>query len=313
MHALSVFVAVLAIALCGCGGGSSTPVTGGSITVSVSPNPAFAASGGPQQFTAKVVGTSHTAVTWQVNGVVGGSTATGTISSSGLYTAPGVAGTVTVTAVLQSDNTKSGSANVTVLAPHPVTVRQTSSGFAEFYAVSTGNTFTPRGNNYIRLAWQQPPFQGWGEEYYHSTFNVGLYDSARAETALAAMQTNGYNIVRVFLNGCCTGTIGNPNGTGLSSAYIANVVDFLSRAANHAIYVILTWEWLPAQGGYWSAPLPSCPDFIDPNNPTSPSVNMIDLCSAGVATTAQFFHDLAQALVGQGAPSRCDLLVRIAQ
>jgi hypothetical protein len=297
----TVLLWLVAGTLCGCGGGSSAPVTVGGITISVLPNPAFAAPGGPQQFTANVANTSNKAVTWEVNGVAGGSTATGTISSSGLYTAPTAAGTVTITAVLQSDSTKSGSANVTVLAPHTVAVRQTSSGFAEFYEVSTGSTFTPRGNNYIRLAWQQPPFQGWPEEYYHSTFNAGLYDSARAETALATMQTSGYNIVRVFLNGCCTGTIGNPNGRGLSSAYIANVVDFLSRAANHGIYVIVTWEWLPAQGGYWSSPLPSCPDFLDPNNPTSPSVNMIDLCSGGVATTAQFFHDLAQALVSQGA------------
>jgi len=292
----------LAVLLCGCGGGGGTSTTTPPpITVSVSPASTNVAPGGPQQFTANVANTSNTAVTWEVNGVAGGDPATGTITSTGLYTAPGAAGKVTIKAVLQSDNTKSGSANATVLAPHPVAVRQTSSGFAEFYAVSTGNSFTPRGNNYIRLAWQQPPFQGWPQEYYHSTFNVGLYDSVRAETALAAMQTNGYNIVRVFLNGCCTGTIGNPNGAGLSSAYIANVVDFLSRAANHNIDVLITWDWLPAQGGYWSAPLPSCPDFIDPNNPTSPSVNMIDLCAAGVTTTAQFFHDLAQALVSQGA------------
>ncbi len=114
------------------------------------------------------------------------------------------------------------------------------------------------------------------------------------------MQANGYNIVRVFLNGCCIGTIGNPNGSGLSSAYITNVVDFLSRAANHGVYVILTTDaWLPAQGGYWTAPQPSCQQFADPNNPTSPSTNMINLCAAGVATAAQFFHDLPQALVNQ--------------
>lgn len=291
---------VLAALLSGCGGGSQV-TTPPPISVSVSPASANVAPGGPQQFTASVANASSAAVTWEVNGVAGGTATTGTITSGGLYIAPSTAGSETVTAVLQSDSTKSASSRVEVLAPHPIAVRQTSSGFAEFYEVATGNTFTPRGNNYVRLAWQQPPFQGWGEEYYHSTFNVGLYDSARADTALATMQTNGYNIVRVFLNGCCTGTIGNPNGPGLSSAYIANVVDFLSRASNHNIDVLITWEWLPAQGGYWSAPLPSCPDFIDPNNPTSPSVNMIDLCSAGVATTAQFFHDLAQALVSQGA------------
>ncbi len=109
----------------------------------------------------------------------------------------------------QVDSSKSGTATVSVLAPHPIGVRPTTSGIAEFYDVATGNAFTPRGNNYIRLAWQTNPS---GQQYYHSTFNVGLYDATRAETALLGMQSSGYNIVRVFLNGCCINSIGNPAG-----------------------------------------------------------------------------------------------------
>lgn len=287
---VTLYCLLLAALLSGCGGRSNSVATPPPISILVSPASAFVAPGGPQQFTANVANTSNTAVTWEVNGVASGSAATGTITSSGLYIAPSAAGSVTVTAVLQSDSTKSGSSNVTVLAPHPVGVRQTSSGFAEFYEVATGNTFTPRGNNYIRLDWQQPPSSGSPEEYYHSTFNVGLYDSARAETALATMQTNGYNIVRVFLNGCCIGTIGNPNGPGLSSAYIANVVDFLSRAANHSVFVIFTIEWLPNQGGY--APQ-NCDQFA--------FYNTLNLCTGGVSATIQFFSDFVQGLIGQAA------------
>jgi hypothetical protein len=294
-------VSALVLLLAGCSVGSvggSSPPTTLSPAVSVSPSSAFVAPGGPQQFTAKVSNTSNTAVTWQVNGAEGGNAATGTITSGGLYTAPGTAGSVTVTAVLQGDSSKTASANVTVLAPHPVGVRPAASGFAEFYTVATGNTFTPRGNNYARLAWQQPPGAGQGKEYSHSTFNVGRYDSTRTETALAAMQSNDYNIVRVFLNGCCNDTIGNPNGAGLSSAYIANVADFLKRAANHRVYVIFTWEGLPAQGGYDTGP---CTDFDDPDSPITPPTNLVDLCPGGVAAEAHFFHDLVQALVDQGA------------
>lgn len=276
--------------LCGCGGGSGTPTTGGGITVTVTPSLAFAAPGGPEQFTAEVSNTSNTAVTWEVNGVAGGTAATGTISSTGLYTAPGAAGSATVTGVSQADSTKSGSASVTVLAPHPVAVRPTTSGIAEFYELATGNTFTPRGNNYIRLAWQQPPSQGSPQEYYHSTFNVGLYDSTRAEAALATMQTNGYNIVRVFLNGCCIGSIGSPNGPGLSTSYMANVADFLSRAANHGVSVIFTIDWIPNQGGYT---LQNCDQFADYNG--------LNLCPSGVSTTMTFFQDFVQGLIDQGA------------
>ena len=38
-------------------------------------------------------------------------------------------------------------------APHRIRVRQGGSG-GEFYDTVTGLKFTPRGNNYVRLAWQ---------------------------------------------------------------------------------------------------------------------------------------------------------------
>ena len=71
------------------------------------------------QFTATVSGTTNTAVTWQVNGVPGGNSTVGTISSDGLYTAPAVQpnpSTVTITAVSQADPTKSGSATASIVA-----------------------------------------------------------------------------------------------------------------------------------------------------------------------------------------------------
>ncbi len=62
--------------------------SGSSVTVTVSPTSANVRAGATQSFSATVTGSSNTAVTWQVNGVAGGSAATGTISSSGMYTAP---------------------------------------------------------------------------------------------------------------------------------------------------------------------------------------------------------------------------------
>jgi len=64
-------------------------------------------------------------VTWQVNGVTGGDSTHGTINASGLYTAPAAVpspATVTVTAISQADNTKSGSTVVTITSSGPVTV-----------------------------------------------------------------------------------------------------------------------------------------------------------------------------------------------
>ena len=80
---------------CGTSNGNRNDNTG-AVTILVSPTSAFVASGGPQQFKATVDNASNPAVTWQVNGVESGNATTGTITSSGLYTAPGAAGRVTV-------------------------------------------------------------------------------------------------------------------------------------------------------------------------------------------------------------------------
>lgn len=97
---------------------ASTPATVTSNTVtltvnqavglSVSPTSVSLTAGGTQQFSATVTGTTNTAVTWSATG--------GTISSSGLYTAPATAGTYTVKVVSSADSSKSASATITVSA-----------------------------------------------------------------------------------------------------------------------------------------------------------------------------------------------------
>jgi hypothetical protein len=85
------------------------------ISVAVAPLSASVGVGKTQQFTATITGTSNTAVTWSV----GGGAANGSITNSGLYTAPSTVPNppqVMVTATSQADATKSLSATVTVIA-----------------------------------------------------------------------------------------------------------------------------------------------------------------------------------------------------
>jgi hypothetical protein len=89
------------------------PVTN-AVQVSVSPSAASMQLGAQQQFSARVSGTSNTAVTW--------SASSGTIVANGLYTAPGNAGTYTITAVSNSDQSKFSSALAVVSAPPTATV-----------------------------------------------------------------------------------------------------------------------------------------------------------------------------------------------
>ena len=81
---------------------------------------------GTQNFSANVTGTTNTAVTWAVNGVAGGSAITGTISASGVFTAPTSVSpalvpantptvTLSVTATSAASAAASGSAAVTLL------------------------------------------------------------------------------------------------------------------------------------------------------------------------------------------------------
>jgi hypothetical protein len=58
-------------------------------------------------------------VTWQVNGTTAGDPTVGIISTSGVYSAPSIVpspATVTLTAVSAADPTRSGSAQVTIIA-----------------------------------------------------------------------------------------------------------------------------------------------------------------------------------------------------
>ena len=115
----------------------------GTISVSVSPASAAVTSGGSQQFTATVQGTSNSAVTW--------SASAGTISTNGMFTAPQVssATNVSVVATSAADSTKKASASVAVspvstsstLAVSTSSLPGVQSGVAyAFTLVATGGT-----------------------------------------------------------------------------------------------------------------------------------------------------------------------------
>jgi hypothetical protein len=84
------------------------------IAVATSPQSASVLTGGTAQFGATVSGTTNLAVLWSVVETGGG-----VVSGSGLYTAPGAAGTYHVVATSAADTTKTSSATVTVTAPPP--------------------------------------------------------------------------------------------------------------------------------------------------------------------------------------------------
>jgi len=90
------------------------------LTVTVAPSTATVVVGALQQYTATVTGNANTSVSWFVNGVPGGNSTVGTISTTGLFQAPTAVpspATVRVSAVSQVDNTTSGTAQATIASP----------------------------------------------------------------------------------------------------------------------------------------------------------------------------------------------------
>lgn len=91
------------------------------VVVSVAPVRATLLAGsGTQTFTASVVDTTNTDVIWKVNNIIGGNATVGTISTTGVYTAPATApalSTVTVTAASAADPSRTSSAQVTITSP----------------------------------------------------------------------------------------------------------------------------------------------------------------------------------------------------
>src|SRR5713226_9483413 len=107
----------------GCGTSKQT------VAITISPTAATVRLGQTQQFTATVTGNSNTSVTWTVNGVNGGNTSVGTVSTLGLYTAPVNAlnpSSVSVTATSAADTSKSASGTVTIDSGAKVTVSPSS-------------------------------------------------------------------------------------------------------------------------------------------------------------------------------------------
>lgn len=110
-----------------CGGaaaGNSDPPPAPVASVSVSASATNIAVNGTVQFTATVQNATF-GVLWQVGTAPGGNSTLGTVSASGLYTAPAAVpspAAVMISAVLQSNANISGSAMLTITLPPPPTV-----------------------------------------------------------------------------------------------------------------------------------------------------------------------------------------------
>ncbi len=144
------------------------------VQISVAPGSKTLGAGQSQQFTASVSGSANTSVTWSHSPQVG------SLSGSGLYTAPGTvssAQTVTITARGVADSTKSATATVSL---SPTTPPPTDPDVISFWT----NTVTPQTEEVIEDTasvtlgmkfMSQVPSEVVGVRFYKGPGNIGVH------------------------------------------------------------------------------------------------------------------------------------------
>jgi hypothetical protein len=173
-YSCAAYVALVAV-LGGCGGSSSS--TSSSQPVTISPTSATVTISGTQQFTATVQATD-TNVTWQINGTTGGDATHGTISGTGLYTAPAVVPStpvVTVTAISVANANFTADASVSIALPIAVTPSTVSVQAGQTRQFSAAVSFSTN----TAVTWQVNGTEG-GNSTVGTIDTNGLYTAPNA-------------------------------------------------------------------------------------------------------------------------------------
>jgi hypothetical protein len=230
----------------GCGSGSTT-TTVNQVVVTISPASASVATSNPQQFTATVTGTKNTKVTW--------SATAGTISGSGLYTAPATVPNpplVAVTATSVADTADAAAAQVTIVpganaisvSLSPVSGTVANFGTLQFVASVSGDANTA-------VTWYVNGIQG-GSQSTGYISNSGLY---------------------VAPGGVPTQT----NGSGSTKASTARVTAVLND--NTAYSATANVTILPANQSIQTAPIEFGASGGNPNDASND--NKVAVCCGG--------------------------------
>jgi hypothetical protein len=244
-----------AILQSGCGG-----VTGNvqgvapTVAVVVSPSSVTLQTGATQQFAATVTGLSSSAVTW--------SATAGTITASGLYTAPSTPGTYTVSAQSTADSKQSGSATVTVTSAPPAVSVSVSPSTASVQPSQTKQfSATVSGTTNTAVTWTATGGTINSSGLYTAPASPGTYtvtatsaaDTSKSATATVTVQAVATQILNASPTSLAFGNV-LVGGTSTQTVTITNAgtASVTVTAANFT-------------GGVFTAPGLTLPATIAPN------------------------------------------------
>jgi hypothetical protein len=248
-------VTVTAVSVAYAGASASTSVTIAPLppVVTVSPGTVSVPGNTTQQFNATVTNTANTAVTWQVNTVPGGNATVGTISASGLYTAPAAIpnpATVTVSAVSVANTNSVGSAAVTITTPEVVTVSPPSVT-VQLYGTQqfTGTSSIPNDT----LSWQVNGVAG-GDATFGTITSAGLYTAPTTAPSNPLVVIKAISGVNPSIFGSATVSIGTAvptvTVTPASKAIPINTTQQFSAAVSPSnLSQTVQWEVNGIAGG----------------------------------------------------------------
>jgi len=224
----------------GCGNQSTSHPTPQPVSLSLNKTSITLQAGATAQFRATVTGSTNTAVTWSVDSRAGGNSSVGTITATGLYTAPSQAGNHTVTATSDANSADSASAKVTVqAAPPPPSVSITPASSTLGVGLTQQFTATVQNVTNPALSWSVDGISG-GNSSVGSINDQGLYTApAQVGThtvavAVASTSATASSPITVFSLSVSPGSITvGPSGTqqftasvqGLSNPALTWLVD----------------------------------------------------------------------------------------
>ena len=190
------------------------------ITVAVNPTSAVVNTTATKLFTATVTNTSNTAVTWSVNGTNGGDATVGTISVSGLYTAPAAVPSpaiVTVRATSVADPTVSAAASVTVQTPPPPPISVSIQPLNVSINIATTQQFTATvtGSPNTAVTWSVNNIAG-GNSAVGTISATGLYTGPGGVPNPATVTVRATSVADATKSAAASVTLKQPPGGGVS-------------------------------------------------------------------------------------------------
>lgn len=222
------------------------------VSISLAPATATLSGGQSQQFNATVTGgAGNTSVAWSLSPDVG------TISATGLYTAPEIISaqlTITVKATSAADSTKSAAATLTLLAPvsislSPATASLSAGQAQQFTATVTGGSGNPA------VTWSLSPYIGF-------ISSSGLYTAPESVTSQQTVTVKATSVADS--SKCATAVVTlRPSETVVlsptaSTLHYSQTVQFTAGTSERPV----TWSLDPVVGSITTSGLYTAPSHI---------------------------------------------------